>query len=47
MIFSHWQVITGDPFDEGSMSNKIVMDVRKRKGLKMVLPVFGDYYDKL
>lgn len=47
MIFSHWQVITGDPFDEGSMSNKICMDVRKRKGLKMVLPVFGDYYDKL
>jgi elongation factor 2 len=47
LIFSHWQMVNGDPFDEGSQSNKIVMDVRKRKGLKDEMPAFNDYYDKL
>lgn len=47
MIFSHWQQINGNPLEEGSQSNGIVNDVRKRKGLKEELPVFGDYYDKL
>jgi elongation factor 2 len=47
MIFSHWQAVNGDPLEEGSSSNKIIMDVRKRKGLKDTVPVFGDYYDKV
>jgi len=47
MIFSHWQVVNGDVFQEGSSAYKICMDVRKRKGLKMVMPKFGDYYDKI
>jgi len=47
MIFSHWAMIAGDIFEEGSMVNKVVMDVRKRKGLKDELPDFNDYYDKL
>jgi elongation factor 2 len=47
MIFSHWQVLNGDPMDEGSQSNEIVMKVRARKGLKEGLPSFGDYYDKI
>jgi len=47
MIFSHWEMIQGDIFEEGSMVNKIVMDVRRRKGLKEELPEFNDYYDKL
>jgi len=47
MIFSHWAVIAGSPDEEGSMANKVVMDVRRRKGLKDSLPDFGDYFDKL
>jgi len=47
MKFSHWQMVAGDPFKEGSSSNEIVMVVRKRKGLKNVLPEFGDYYDRI
>jgi len=47
MIFSHWERVNGNPLEEGSQSNAIIKDVRKRKGLKEALPVFGDYYDKL
>jgi elongation factor 2 len=47
MIFSHWQNLNGDPLEEGSQANNIVMDVRKRKGLKDTMPQFGDYYDKV
>jgi len=47
MIFSHWQAVNGDPFQEGSQAHTILTDVRKRKGLKEALPAFNDYYDKL
>jgi len=47
MIFSHWNLISGDPFVDGNMNNKIILEVRKRKGLKVELPDFNDYYDKL
>jgi len=47
MIFSHWQLVEGNPLEEGSQANKIVNAVRQRKGLKEELPVFGDYYDKI
>jgi len=47
MIFSHWQKISGDMYEEGSQVHSIAMDVRHRKGMKMFLPAFGDYYDKL
>jgi len=47
MIFSHWQPIDGDIAEEGSMPQRIVLDVRKRKGLKEEMPDFADYYDKL
>jgi len=47
MIFSHWQLVNGDLLEEGTMANRICMDVRKRKGLKLEMPDFNDYYDKL
>jgi elongation factor 2 len=47
MIFSHWEKVNGDPLSEGSQANNILMDVRKRKGLKMEIPVFGDFNDKV
>jgi elongation factor 2 len=47
LIFSHWQEVPGDPFEEGSQANTICMTVRERKGLKKEVPDFNDYYDKL
>jgi len=47
IAFSHWQIIKDDPLTEGSDSNKIIMAVRERKGLKMEIPNFKDFYDKL
>jgi len=47
LIFSHWQAVNGNPYDEGSQAQKICLEVRKRKGLKDGMPAFNDYYDKL
>jgi len=47
MIFSHWQMVNGDAYEEGSIANEIICAVRERKGLKEEMPVFGDYYDKI
>jgi len=47
MIFSHWSLVNGDPFDENSQAQEIIMNVRSRKGLKQEMPSFGDYYDKI
>jgi len=47
MKFSHWQIVGGDPLKEGTQGHGILIDVRKRKGLKEELPKFGDYYDKI
>jgi elongation factor 2 len=47
MIFSHWQMVNGEVYDDGSQAQSIVLAVRERKGLKSDLPDFNDYYDKL
>jgi len=47
MIFSHWQLLAGDVYEEGSQANNIVKEIRTRKGLKDELPKFNDYYDKI
>jgi elongation factor 2 len=47
MIFSHWQVLNGNPLENGSQSNKIMMEIRKRKGLKEEIPDFNEYNDKI
>lgn len=46
-VFDHWQELPSDPMEEGSKAYVIVMDTRKRKGLKIELPEFENYYDKL
>jgi len=33
-VFDHWQLLKGDPMSEGNMAYDIVMQTRKRKGLK-------------
>merc|ERR1711964_664776 len=45
--FSHWDILSGDPFAEGSKMNTLVLGIRERKNKKVCLPVFSDYNDKL
>lgn len=47
MIFDKWQLLNGNPMEDNTQANTVVLAARKRKGLKMELPLFGDYYDKL
>lgn len=46
-VFDHWEMITQDPMKEGSPSNTIMLDVRKRKGLKPEPNPITEYEDKL
>jgi len=45
--FDHWSTLPADPMQLGSKSYELMIDIRKRKGLKPEPPVFSDYYDKL
>ena len=47
MIFSHYDVVSGDVFEKGSRPNTYVMDSRKRKDMKMELPTVTEYIDRL
>jgi len=46
-IFDHWQVMPGNPLDDGTKPNQIVEECRKRKGLKPGPPVLENYLDKM
>jgi len=46
-MFDHWDIMQADPMKEGSQAHQLVLDIRKRKGLKVELPILGDYEDKL
>jgi elongation factor 2 len=46
-VFDHWQVLPGDPMDGKSRPWQVVMDARKRKGLKVALPELDAYLDKM
>jgi elongation factor 2 len=46
-VFDHWEVITQDPMKPDSPSNIIMLDVRKRKGLKEQPNAITEYEDKL
>merc|ERR1712183_907634 len=45
-VFDHWDVIPGNPLQEGKAQD-LVLNVRKRKNIKVQLPALGDYLDKL
>lgn len=47
LCFSHWQLVPGDPLDPTSYAYQILMKIRKRKGLKLELPKFEDYHERL
>jgi len=48
-VFDHWQEMPGNPMDCNSSSKpyNIVVETRKRKGLKEGLPELSNYLDKL
>ena len=46
-VFDHWEIMPSDPMQAGSQANGIVLDIRKRKGIKPEPAPLGDYEDKL
>eukprot|EP00746_Dinoflagellata_sp_MGD_P148688 gnl/MRDRNA2_/MRDRNA2_80862_c0_seq1.p1 gnl/MRDRNA2_/MRDRNA2_80862_c0~~gnl/MRDRNA2_/MRDRNA2_80862_c0_seq1.p1 ORF type:complete len:850 (+),score=49.80 gnl/MRDRNA2_/MRDRNA2_80862_c0_seq1:17-2566(+) len=46
-IFDHWEMLTSDPQQSGSMTNKIVTDIRKRKGLRNEVPLVSEFEDRI
>merc|ERR1712215_69748 len=46
-VFDHWQIMPGDPLQEGSKTFNIVQECKKRKGLKEGNPDLTNYLDKL
>jgi len=44
MVFSHWQAVKGDLYETSSATHRLVMEIRKRKGLKLELPLLSDYH---
>ncbi len=45
--FDHWETMTGNPLDEKDKLGMIILDVRKRKGIKVAIPQLNDYLDRL
>merc|ERR1719410_2835063 len=46
-MFDHWQILPGDPLQEGTKPHQIVQTTKERKGLKPGNPDLGNYLDKL
>jgi len=46
-VFDHWQLYPGDAIDPSSKVHQIILDIRKRKGLKDTIPDLANYLDKL
>ncbi|CAH1796222.1 unnamed protein product [Owenia fusiformis] len=46
-VFDHWQLFKGDVNDSTSDPGIVVIETRKRKGLKEGIPPLDDFFDKL
>jgi elongation factor 2 len=46
-VFDHWDVMGADPQQAGSQTYQIVLDIRKRKGIKAEPAPLSEYEDKL
>ena len=46
MVFHHWETMNGDPFSDEKVQ-EIILQARKRKGLKETMPPLSEYEDKL
>ncbi|KAF8317858.1 eukaryotic translation elongation factor 2, partial [Clavulina sp. PMI_390] len=45
-VFDHYETMDSSPLDEGSNVEKIVTEIRMRKGLNPSIPTLDRYYDK-
>ncbi|EES03541.1 elongation factor 2 [Sorghum bicolor] len=45
-VVDHWEAINSDPLEEGSMAAKLIAGIRKRKGLKNMIPL-SEFEDRL
>jgi len=45
--FDHWELMAGNPLEEGSKAQELVQKIRKRKGIKENIPKLDEYNDKL
>jgi elongation factor 2 len=46
-VFDHWDMMSSDPLEAGSPAAQLVLDIRKRKGLKEQMTPLSDFEDKL
>ena len=45
--FDHWQVLGGNPMEEGSKANEVALGVRQRKNLDGGIPPLDRFLDRL
>merc|ERR1711920_132871 len=46
-VFDHWDNMQGDAMQVGSKMEELILAVRKRKNIKVAMPVLSEYLDKL
>ncbi|KAJ6096531.1 hypothetical protein N7486_007277 [Penicillium sp. IBT 16267x] len=47
-VFDHWAILPGgDPLDKTTKPGQVVAEMRARKGIKVEVPGYENYYDKL
>merc|ERR1712003_120180 len=46
-VFEHWENLPGDAMQVGGKMEELILQIRKRKNLKVAMPALGDYLDKL
>jgi len=46
-VFDHWEVLPSSPLDENTQCQKLVHEIRLRKGLTEAIPPLDRFYDKL
>merc|ERR1712186_269189 len=46
-VFDHWENLQGNAMDVGGKMEELILQIRKRKNIKVAMPALGDYLDKL
>lgn len=46
-VFDHWEVMSSPPMEEGTKTNQILLDTRKRKDMKVEVPDISKFMDRL
>lgn len=41
-VFDHWEILQEDPYKQGGKAEKMVLDIRKRKGRKQEVPDYKE-----